>query len=84
MLPKLTVNRRFMSEFLAEEPPCLALGLVEEGNGVGALLALRFSQAIPPEVSAAGFRFGHALLGTSSWEVVHFGFEFYGSPPCQQ
>jgi hypothetical protein len=33
MLPKLTVNRRFMSTFLAEQTPCLALGLVEEGMG---------------------------------------------------
>jgi hypothetical protein len=71
MLPKLTVNRQFMSEFLAEEAPCLALGLVEEGISKCALVALRLNQAIPREVSAAGFRFGHALLGTGSWEVAH-------------
>jgi hypothetical protein len=77
-LPPLTVNRRFMAEFIEEKPPCLALGLVEEGASQCALLALRLTQAIPPAVSAAGFRFGHALLGTDGWEVVHFGFEFYG------
>jgi len=77
-LPKLTVNRQFMAAFLAEQAPCLALGLVEEGIGRCALIALRLNQAIPREVSAAGFRFGHALLGTSRWEVVHFAFEFYG------
>jgi hypothetical protein len=33
MLPTLTVNRRFMTDFIAKEPPCLALGLVEvEGS----------------------------------------------------
>jgi hypothetical protein len=32
-LPTLTVNRRFMMDFIAREPPCLALGLVEvEGS----------------------------------------------------
>jgi len=77
-LPKLTVNRQFMAAFLAEQAPCLALGLVEEGIGRCALIALRLNQAIPREVSAAGFRFGHALLGTSRWEEVHFAFEFYG------
>ena len=29
-LPKLTVNGRFMRDFMAEESPCFALGLVEE------------------------------------------------------
>jgi hypothetical protein len=28
--PALVVNRLFMQELLAAEPPCLALGLVEE------------------------------------------------------
>jgi hypothetical protein len=78
MRPELTVNRHFMSEFIAEEAPCLALGLVEEENRQCALVALRLDQVIPRAVSAAGFRFGHCLLGTSSWEVVYFGFEFYG------
>jgi hypothetical protein len=78
MLPKLTVNRRFMSAFLAEQAPCLGLSLVEEGMGKCALIALRLDQTIPRAVSAAGFRFGNALLGTSRWKVVHFAFEFYG------
>ena len=77
-LPRLTVNRRFMSDFLAEQPPCLALGLVEVGGSQSALIALRLNTAIPSGISAAGFAFGHALLGGKDWEVVHFGFEFYG------
>jgi len=28
--PKLTVNGQFMRDFMAEESPCFALGLVEE------------------------------------------------------
>src|SRR6202020_2461860 len=56
-LPELAVNRSLMSAFLAEDPPCLALGMVEEGANQCALLA---------------------LLGGGTWEVVHFGFVFYG------
>jgi len=77
-LPALAVNRGFMAEFLAAETPCLAQGLVEEGESQCALVALRLTEAIPRAVSAAGIRFGHALFGGGSWEVVHFGFEFYG------
>lgn len=77
-LPKLAVNRQFMSEFIAAEPPCLALGLVEVGDVRCALIALRPEEALPRSVTAGGFRFGHSLLGTAAWEVVHFAFEFYG------
>ena len=77
-LPALTVNRQFMSEFVAAEAPCLALGLVEVEGSQCALVALHLNQTLPPEVSAAGFAFGHALFGGESWEVVHFAFEFYG------
>jgi hypothetical protein len=80
MLPRLTVNRRFMAAFLAEPTPCLALGLVEEGSDPCALIALRLDEALPRAVSAAGFRFGNAILGTGCWEVVHFAFELYGFP----
>ena len=31
-LPRLTVNRRFMTAFVAAPTPCLALGVVEEGS----------------------------------------------------
>jgi hypothetical protein len=70
MLPKLTVNRQFLSDFIAEEPPCLALGLVEEGASQCALIALRLRRQIPRAVSAAGFGFGPSLLGAGDWEVV--------------
>ena len=62
-LPELAVNRSFMSAFLAEDPPCLALGMVEEGENRCALLALRLDRAPPQQVSAGGFSFGHALFG---------------------
>jgi hypothetical protein len=43
-----------------------------------AQLALRLDRALPQQVSAGGFSFGHALFGGGTWEVVHFGFAFYG------
>ncbi len=78
MLPELTVNRHFMTAFIEVEPPCVALGMVEIAASPSALVALRFSQPIPKAVTAGGFAFGHALLGGSTWEVVHLAFTFYG------
>ena len=78
LLPRPTVNRRFMSEFISADPPCFALGMVEERQRQWGLLALRPGKIIPPEISGAGFRFGHSLLGTREYEVIHFAFEFYG------
>jgi len=37
--PALVVNRLFMQEFLAAEPPCLALGMVEERQRLCGMLA---------------------------------------------
>lgn len=77
-LPVLTVNRDFMAEFIAAEPPCFALGLVEERKQECGFLALRPDEIIPPDVLNRGFRFGHALLGISAYEVIQFVFAFYG------
>jgi len=60
-VPKLTVNRSFMYDFVDAEAPCFALGLVEERKQTCGLLALRPGEPIPPAVSSAGFSFGHSL-----------------------
>ena len=78
-LPKLTVNGQFMRDFMAQESPCFALGLVEERKQTCGFLALRPAEVIPPEISGLGFNFGHALLGTTEFEVIQFVFHFYGS-----
>ena len=78
LLPRLTVNGAFMEEFLAAPGPCCALGLVEVQRRTCGFLAIRPDEILPPTVTAAGFRFGHSLLGTSQYTVVHFAFEFYG------
>lgn len=58
--------------------PCCALGLVEERKRTCGFLALRTNKFIPPDVTRTGLNFGHSLLGTSRYLVVHFAFEFYG------
>jgi hypothetical protein len=78
MLPTLTVNRSFMQAFIHAETPCCALGLVEESGRPCGLLALRLDREIPAAVTDSGFNFGHSLLGTAAYEVIHFAFEFYG------
>jgi hypothetical protein len=67
-----------MRDFLAAPAPCFTLGVVEERRHPRGFLALRPAEPIPAEVSAGGFDLGHAVLGTSTYEVVHFAFQFYG------
>jgi len=78
ILPQLTVNRAFMMEFVAAQAPALGLGAIKEGSRQCALLALLPERPIPPDVTAAGFDFGHSVLGGDDWEVMHFAFNFYG------
>jgi hypothetical protein len=77
-LPTLTLNRTFMQAFIAADTPCCALGILEVQRRRCGFLALRPDKAIPPDVSADGFSFGHSLYGNRRFEVIHFGFEFYG------
>jgi hypothetical protein len=72
------MNGQFIRDFIAAESPCFALGLVEERKQPCGFLALRPAEVIPPEISAVGFNFGHALLGTAEFEVIQFAFQFYG------
>ena len=78
MLPVLTINRSFLYDFMDAEPPCGALGLVEEKGRRSGFVALHLDEEIPSEVMARGLRFGHSLLGGDTFEVIHFAFEFYG------
>src|ERR1039457_1614909 len=78
LLPKLTVNRQFMGEFLSADAPCFALGMVEERKRRCGFLALRPEEAIPPDVTSAGFSFGHCLFGNAAFEAIQFSFHFYG------
>lgn len=77
LIPRLTVNSRFIDEFLAAEAPCCALGLVEERKQTYGFLALRPEMVIPEIYTRTGFSFGHSLFGNTDFAVVHFGFHFY-------
>src|SRR5712692_5214306 len=76
--PALVVNRLFMQEFLAAEPPCFALGMVEERQRLCGMLALRLDQEMPAAVADGGFEFGHTLFGNTTCEVLHFVLAFPG------
>src|SRR6266849_52637 len=74
--PALIVNRLFMQEFLAAEPPCFALGMVEERQRLCGMLALRLDAVIPTAIADRGFEFGHALFGNTTFAVLHVVFAF--------
>jgi len=76
--PALVVNRAFMQAFLAAAIPCCALGLVEADRRPYGLLALRLDTPLSPSIAAGGFEFGHSVLGTSTYEVIHLAFVFTG------
>jgi len=76
--PALVVNRLFMQEFLAAEPPCFALGMVEERQRLCGMLALRLDQEMPAAIADGGFEFGHALFGNTTFAVLHLVFAFLG------
>ncbi len=77
-LPPLTLNRRFVQDFLAQDAPCCARGLIEAHGQPCAVLALRPGVAIPSGITDLGFNLGHTVLGGSDFELIHFAFEFYG------
>lgn len=78
MLPILTVNRSFIETFMAADTPCCGLGMVEVSHQQYPFLALRPDSEIPENVTADGFNFGNSLYGSEAFQVIHFGFEFYG------
>ncbi len=76
--PALVVNRLFMQEFLAADPPCFALGMVEERQRLCGMLALHLDEVIPSAIADRGFEFGHALFGNVTFAVLHLVFAFPG------
>ena len=77
LLTRLTLNRRFVEDFISADMPCFAMGVVEERKLPHGFLALRTAETLPSDISRGGFNFGHSVLGNSKFEVVHFVFEFY-------
>jgi hypothetical protein len=76
-LPVLTIHQSLISELIAAAPR-FAPGMVEAIGHHHDLLARRPGEDIPMAILDQGFHFGHSLLGTAAFEVLHFAFEFYG------
>ena len=77
-LPTLTVNRSFIASFIDADPPCFAMGMIEESNRPSGLLALQPNESIPTDVLDTGLSFGHSMFGSDRFCVIHFAFHFYG------
>jgi hypothetical protein len=77
LLPTLTMNRLFVGDLMAEEPPCFAMGYVEQRQALSGFFALRPEQTIPSASTDQGFCFGHCVLGLDGSPVLQFTFEFY-------
>ncbi len=77
LLPRLTMNRRFVQDFLAAPPPCFAFGFVEDQGQVMGCIAMRPARPLPVRSTQQGFRLGHCVLGLGEQPVFQFTFEFY-------
>lgn len=77
-LPRLRVNELLIRDLMAAQAPCFALGYVEDRKEKSGFIAVRPESPIPNQVTQKGMNFGHSVLGTSQFKVLHFGFEFYG------
>ncbi|MCU7902613.1 MAG: hypothetical protein KZQ66_11945 [Candidatus Thiodiazotropha sp. (ex Lucinoma aequizonata)] len=76
--PRLTVNQLLIRDLMAAHAPCFALGYVEDRKEKRGFIAVWPESPIPKQVTQQGMNFGHSVLGTSQYKVLHFGFEFYG------
>ena len=79
VLPKLTLNRLFVSDLMAASAPCFAMGYVEVERqpSVSGFLALRPDEPISSASTDRGFDLAHCALGHADRPVLQFTFEFY-------
>lgn len=78
MTSTLTISRRFIEDFMEQDAPCFALAMLEERGRLFAALVLNPGEALPADIGADGFEFGHSVLGGADFEILHFAFEFHG------
>ncbi|MCU7881988.1 MAG: hypothetical protein KZQ66_20570 [Candidatus Thiodiazotropha sp. (ex Lucinoma aequizonata)] len=75
--PRLTVNQLLIRDLMVAHTPYFALGYVEDRKEKRGFIAVWPESPIPNQVTQQGMNFGHSVLGTSQYKVLHFGFEFY-------
>jgi hypothetical protein len=77
----LTFNDRFLHAFMDSEPPCAALGLVEQAGQTRGFVAARTNESMPLQAAESGFDFGFELLGNDRYQLIHFILGFPGLQP---
>lgn len=77
-LPVLTVSEPFIVDIMKDQPPCFALGFIDDGTSDTGFIIMRPELKIPNEFSYKGFSFGHSVIGSAENPVLHFAFNFYG------
>ena len=68
----LTFNEPFLRAFMDSEPPCAALGLVEQAGQTRGFVAARINESLPLLATESGFDFGFELLGNERYQLIHF------------
>lgn len=79
-LPRLTVNQLLIRDLMAAQAPCFAMGYVEDRKEKCGFIAVRPESPIPNQVTQQGMNFGHSVLGTSQYKVLHLGLSFMAMP----
>jgi len=77
----LTFNEPFLRAFMDSEPPCAALGLVEQAGQARGFVAARINESLPVHAAQAGFDFGFEVLGNDRYQLLHFILDFPGLQP---
>lgn len=63
------------------EPPCAALGLVEQARQSCGFVAVRTNESLPPQAAQAGFDFAFEVLGNDRYQLLHFVLDLPGRQP---
>lgn len=69
-LPPLTFNKKFIEQFVAENLPCAALGIVETRGQQTGFLAIKTEKPLSDATTQNGFDLGTELLGKKDLIVL--------------
>jgi len=75
-LPPMTFNKNFISNFVGEDRPCAALGIVEIAGQQKGFLAFKPDKGFNELTGQNGFDLGSELLGTSKMAILHLILNF--------
>lgn len=75
-LSPMTFNKNFISNFVGENRPCAALGIVEIARQQKGFLAFKPDKGFNESMGQNGFDLGSELLGTSKIAILHLILNF--------